>query len=145
MARQRRTPSAQGLLGSLEYAVMRDLWHRFPASVGDVLQRINTHRDDDPLAYTTVMTVLSRLYDKGLVDREKLGRGYSYRPRFTEAELVEQLGREEVERVLDRFGGVALAHFASALSEADPAQLERLAALAQQDARAAEKQGRRRA
>lgn len=109
---------------------MQDLWRRFPASVGDVLDQIN-HAREDELAYTTVMTVLSRLHDKGIVDREKHGRGYQYRPRFTEDELVERLGRDEVNRILDRFGGVALAHFATALEEADPEQLRRLTDLAQ--------------
>lgn len=132
MARRRRKPTAKNLLGSLEYRVMQDLWRRFPASVGDVLERINAARDDDPLAYTTVMTVLSRLHDKGIVDREKHGRGYQYRPRYTEDELVERLGRAEVERLVERFGGVALAHFATALEQADPDQLARLAALAQE-------------
>lgn len=132
MARRRRKPTAKNLLGSLEYLVMQDLWRRFPASVGDVLERINAARDDDPLAYTTVMTVLSRLHDKGIVDREKHGRGYQYRPRYTEDELVERLGRAEVERLVERFGGVALAHFATALEQADPDQLARLAALAQE-------------
>lgn len=132
MARRRRKPTAKNLLGSLEYLVMKDLWRRFPASVGDVLERINAARDDDPLAYTTVMTVLSRLHDKGIVDREKHGRGYQYRPRYTEDQLVERLGRAEVERLVERFGGVALAHFATALEQADPDQLARLAALAQE-------------
>lgn len=132
MARRRRTPTAESLLGPLEYLVMRDLWRRFPASVGDVLERINAARGEgeDDLAYTTVMTVLSRLHDKGIVDREKQGRGYQYRPRYTEDELVDWLSRLEVDRLLDQFGGVALAHFASALEEADPEQLERLTALA---------------
>ena len=133
MVRRRRTPTAKNLLGSLEYRVMQDLWRRFPATVTDVLERINADRGSgDRLAYTTVMTVLSRLHDKGILDREKHGRGYQYRPRYTEAELVEQLGRDEVDRLLERFGGVALAHFATALEQADPEQLARLTALAEE-------------
>ena len=130
MARRRR-PSAQPLLGSLEYAVLTELWRRFPASVGDVLESINAQRDEsDQLAYTTVMTVMARLHDKDILSREKQGRGYQYRPRYTEEQLVEELGREEVEQLLERFGGVALAHFATALGDADPEQLRRLTELA---------------
>lgn len=130
MARRRR-PSAQPLLGSLEYAVLSDLWRRFPASVGDVLESINAPRDEsDHLAYTTVMTVMARLHDKGILSREKQGRSYRYRPRYTEEQLVEELGREEVEQLVARYGGVALAHFATALRDADPELLKRLADLA---------------
>lgn len=126
----RRRPSAEDLVGSLEYEVLRQLWHRFPSSVGDVLERINVARGpDDQLAYTTVMTVMARLHDKGILDREKQGRGYQYRPRFTEDELVSRLGKAEVERILDRFGGVALTHFAAALQDADPERLTRLVEL----------------
>lgn len=131
MSEQRGGPTAENLLGPLEYEVMRELWREFPASVADVLERINDGRGgDDELAYTTVMTVLSRLHEKGYLGREKVGRGYQYRPRFTEEKLVERLGRREVDELLDRFGDVALAHFADALEEAAPAQIERLIELA---------------
>lgn len=135
MARTRRGPTARDLLGSLEYLVMVELWRRFPMSVGDVLERINAVREGpDQLAYTTVMTVLSRLHDKDILAREKMGRSYQYRPRYTEQELVRELGREEVQRMVDRFGGVALAQFATALRDAAPETFEELLELARQDA-----------
>ena len=111
--------------------MLSELWRRFPASVGDVLESINAEREEsDQLAYTTVMTVMARLHDKDILSREKQGRSYQYRPRYTEEQLVEELGREEVAQLLHRFGGVALAHFATALGEADPDQLRRLTELA---------------
>lgn len=125
--------SAQGLLGSLEYAAMEALWEGAPANVGTVLSRINLGRTaDEPLAYTTVMTVLARLHDKGLVERVKAGRGYDYTPRFTEGALVDHLSREEVGELVDRYGVVALAQFADALREADPKLLARIAATAEE-------------
>lgn len=131
---RRRRPSAQSMLGTLEYPIMRALWSQFPLRVGDVLERLNADRpDDERLAYTTVMTVLSRLHDKGIVDREKQGRSYRYRPRFTEDELVRELSRGEVQRLVDQYGQVALAQFATALQDADPDLLARLVRLADGD------------
>lgn len=133
MARRRGKPTAEALVGSLEYAVLRLLWARFPMSVGDVLDGINHDRDpDDALAYTTVMTVLSRLHDKGILARERQGRGYQYRPRFTEPELVRQFSHAEVERLIDQFGPIALAQFASALQDTDPELLAQLIDLARE-------------
>jgi predicted transcriptional regulator len=84
------------------------VWRRAPATVAEVLERVNA-RHDPPLAYTTVMTVLSRLHEKGHVTRERRGRGYAYTPAFSEDELVDALSRWEVDQLVDRFGDVALA------------------------------------
>ena len=126
MAKQ-RSKSAEGLLGHLEYEVMRALWAQAPANVPAVLARINHDRDPArQLAYTTVMTVLARLHEKGVLDREHRGRGYDYIPRFDEPALVEHLGGREVRDLLDRYGEVALAQFAAVVDQADPKLLRRL-------------------
>lgn len=118
---------ADGLLGSLEYEVLRVLWKQSPLNVAAVLKRVNNAREEDEqLAYTTVMTVLSRLFDKQVLDREQVGRAYQYTPRFDEGELVVHLGRGEVADLVERYGDVALAQFANALSNADAATLQRL-------------------
>lgn len=117
--------NAEGLLGPLEYAVMRSLWRSSPASVPTVLADLNRSRPDQ-LAYTTVMTVLARLHDKGYLDRRRRGRGYDYQPRFDEPGLVEHLSRRDVGELLERYGQVALAQFAEAIDAADPRLVARL-------------------
>ena len=65
-------------LGDLERRVMDVLWDRHaPLSVRQVHTALASERD---LAYTTVMTVLVRLVDKGLAERELHGRAWHYRP-----------------------------------------------------------------
>ena len=123
----RRDEELEGLLGPLEQDVMEAVWDLGDSTVRDVHAVLAEERE---IAYTTVMTVMARLHDKDILSREKQGRGYQYRPRYTEEQLVEELGREEVEQLLERFGGVALAHFATALGDADPEQLRRLTELA---------------
>jgi predicted transcriptional regulator len=127
-----RRDRAEQLLGPLEAACMRTLWRRSPATVAEVLERINT-RHDPPLAYTTVLTVLSRLHDKGHVTRERVGRGYAYTAALDEDELVDALSRREVDRLLERYGDVALARFAETLQQVDPELLEDAIRLARED------------
>ena len=50
------------------------------------------------LAYTTVMTILARLYEKGVIERERVGRAYAYRPVVAEAAVV----ADHVRRLLER-------------------------------------------
>lgn len=126
MAKQ-PTTSAKGFLGHLEYEVMQALWDEAPANVPAVLAQINHNRDPaGQLAYTTVMTVLARLHDKGLLERERRGRGYDYTPLFDEPALVQHLSGQEVRDLLDRYGEVALAQFAAVVEQADPQLLHRL-------------------
>lgn len=62
-------------LGHLESSVMEILWSRGESNVRDVAELV-----DRPLAYTTVMTTLDRLYKKGLLDRRKSERAFIYTP-----------------------------------------------------------------
>ena len=63
-------------MGSLEREVLMCLWaSEDPMSPADVRLALG-----DGLAYTTVMTVLSRLWRKGMVERLAMGRGFVYRP-----------------------------------------------------------------
>ncbi|KAK1185795.1 BlaI/MecI/CopY family transcriptional regulator [Streptomyces sp. NBS 14/10] len=65
-------------LGALESAVMRVCWEaQAPVTVRAVLDRLNEGRER-PLAYTTVMTVMTRLAEKRMLDRAIQGRGYAY-------------------------------------------------------------------
>ncbi|MFI6603383.1 BlaI/MecI/CopY family transcriptional regulator [Nonomuraea sp. NPDC050536] len=77
-----------------------------------------------PLAYTTVMTVLSRLHDKGAVTRERAGRAYAYSfQRDEDSRLAAQM-----RRLLD--GGTSservLSHFVGELSAEEESLLQRL-------------------
>lgn len=73
------------MLGRLETGLMEILWARGESSVRSVFEDL-----DRPLAYTTVMTTLERLFKKGLLDRRKLGRAFLYTPRLTRLEWEQQ-------------------------------------------------------
>ena len=77
------------MMGHLESDVMEILWTRGESSVHDVVEQLAR-----PLAYTTVMTTLDRLYKKGLLDRRKADRAYFYAPRQSRAEWERQRADE---------------------------------------------------
>ena len=108
--------------GSLEQAALEALWdHGGWLTPGEVHDRLGRN---DPLGYTTVMTVLVRLWKKGRVDRQKAGRAFAYRPTLTREQYV----AERMEAILttagDRPG--ALGYFVERLADAERAQLQRL-------------------
>jgi predicted transcriptional regulator len=68
-------------LGPLEVTVMEIVWERGESNVRDVVDRLGR-----PLAYTTVMTTLDRLYKKGLLARRKSDRAFFYSPTLNRTE-----------------------------------------------------------
>lgn len=97
-----------------------------PQSVREVMTRL--HRSPQ-LAYTTVLTVLRRLYDKGMLGRVKHGKAFLYEPRVSREQWM---GRRAAQELLGRDGapsrGVLLAFLDSA-ERSDPELLDRLSAL----------------
>lgn len=72
-------------------------------------------RLESGLAYTTVMTVLTRLWSKGVLDRQRVNRSYAYSPKFSEADLVAARMRDLLDRTRDR--GAVLSRFVGILSD----------------------------
>ena len=89
-------PKAQ--LTRLELQIMQVLWNKGPSTVQAVQQSLS----GDPLAYTTVQTMLNILQRKGKVKRKLLGKAYEYRPVLSRDKAL----REATSDMLDRmFGG----------------------------------------
>lgn len=70
-----------GELGSSELEVLRALWERGPSTVRDVLAHL--HDRGRRVAYTTVLTFLSRLEQKGFASSNKSGLAYVYRAKVS--------------------------------------------------------------
>lgn len=108
----RRWVVAGQRMGALESEVLRVLWAAGePLSVRDLLPRLKGRRR----AYTTVMTVLTRLHKKGLVERLPGRRAYLYRPSGTPAEIEARRIREVLAASEDP--RAVLAHFVDQLAE----------------------------
>lgn len=107
-------------MGALEGAVLGQLW-----AAGRPLSPLEVRTAvADELAYTTVLTVLTRLWHKKLVDRAARGRTYVYWPLVSEAELTAQRMRSVLERSADRQS--ALASFVGSLSPGDEQTLRHI-------------------
>lgn len=90
---------------------------------GEVQQAL-ADTDPQPLAYTTVVTILSRLHTQGLVDRFRHGRAYAYLPVADHARLAAQRMRRVLDAENDR--DAVLARFVGDLSARDEQALRRL-------------------
>jgi predicted transcriptional regulator len=110
-------------LGELQAEVMQVFWRRGDATVREVLDELNQRHD---LAYTTVLTLVSRLWSRGLLLREPEGRGFRYRPAKSRDEFLAQLSDELIDRLLADFGDVAIARLGARLDDLDPKRRRRL-------------------
>jgi predicted transcriptional regulator len=108
--------------GELENQVLDVVWGApgpvTPRQVHDVLSTSRT------LAYTTVMTILVRLCDKGRVERHRDGRAYAYHPVITREQYVAARMEEVLGDSRDR--SAVFSHFLAGMDPADRAQLRRL-------------------
>lgn len=115
-------------LGPLEARILEILWRRSSATVPQIVTAV--HQSGHPVAYTTVLTVVSRLHARGLLTREPEGRSHRYRPALSEAELLSRASDAAVAGVLDRYGQTALRQFALRLADLDPETRQELIDLA---------------
>jgi len=109
-------------LGELESRVMEVVWDEGGwINTREVLEAL---ADERQLAYTTVMTILVKLWKKGLLERRKDGRAYAYHSMNTREEWTARRMGELLEVADNR--SAALSHFVSDMSKSDVDQLRRL-------------------
>lgn len=93
----RKKRRARTSLGPFEARVMEILWRSPECTVRDVKRKLARKR-----AYTTVMTTMSRLYEKGLLQRRKLGNQFVYRTQVS----AEDWGRMAASEFVENFAAV---------------------------------------
>lgn len=103
------------VLGELETEVMEVIWQSSnPVSVRDVAETLQEKRK---IAYTTVMTIMGRLVEKGLLKRKSLGRSYLYQPAYSKDKFLTRISRQIVKNFIASFGEAAVAHFVEAVGK----------------------------
>ena len=125
MARKKALPA----LHELESEVMEAVWAHDEVSVRQVMEMLNA-KASKPRAYTTYMTIMRRLDDKGLLERRREGKTDFYRPVYPREEYAQLRAQAEVDALVDRYGDVALGHFARQMEQLDPARRRALQRLA---------------
>jgi predicted transcriptional regulator len=112
--------AARRFSGELESAVLATLWASdAPLNPGQVRDLLG-----DDLAYTTIMTTLVRLHEKGQVTRERNGRAFEYQPSVDVASVAADKMRHVMEGSGDREG--VLARFIGGLDHEDGQLLKSL-------------------
>lgn len=91
-------PKRSNTLTEAELRIMRILWTRGESLVSDLVAAMP---DNAPLAYTSVLTTVRILEQKGYVEHRQEGRAFLYRPCVAEHEA----SRSEVNHMLHRFFG----------------------------------------
>lgn len=90
-----------------ELEVLRVLWREGPCTVREVMDHLNHKRRR---AYTSVMSLLNVMAEKGLLRREPKGRAFVYRPRVKESPTLRRIANDLLERVFDGSASRLVAH-----------------------------------
>ena len=104
----------QKILSPLEQEVMNIVWECEDCSVRDVLAKLDKEKR---LAYTTVATILQRLFEKGLVRRKNEGLVVHYSPKISKTDYGKTLAQSFVSKFIKSFGDSAIASFAESIEK----------------------------
>ncbi|GGH82561.1 putative transcriptional regulator [Pullulanibacillus pueri] len=110
--------------GSLEAKIMDYLWE---VESEQPIKSVQQHLEKDkPINFNTVMTVMKRLVNKGVLVKRTEGRISLFRPVQTKAAFVEEQSKKLTENLLDEFGGVVINHMLDAMETIDQELLAKL-------------------
>ena len=90
-----------------ELEIMKIVWERQSTTVRDVYEALLEHRR---VAYTTVMTMMKILEQKGYLNRKQVERAYVYRPAQPKSRVIRGMVREFVNRVFNGSAEPLLVH-----------------------------------
>lgn len=117
------------VMGDLEADVMEEAWRSGEVSVRDIHETVGSRRK---LAYTTVMTVMSRLAEKGLLRRRNAGgKAWLYTPAMSREEFTRETAGSVLSGLLSDFATLSMSQFVdlvSAESEDRMKELEKIVA-----------------
>ncbi len=122
-------PNKKGLrkiLGELEAEIMEIVWARREVTVRQVHHKLESKRE---IAYTTVMTVMSRLAEKGLLRQIRSGMAFVYQPAYCKEEFMERSVRKVLRELVQDFSAPAIHQFVESVHETQPDKMAELAQL----------------
>lgn len=110
-------------LGELQAEIMRFFWENENATVADVEAGLNRKRR---LAHTTVLTLVTRLWARGLLERQREGRRHRYAAAKSRDQFLRELSDELIDRLFSDFGDIAVAQLGERFEQLDPARMGQL-------------------
>ena len=117
-------------LGNLQLRIMQVLWSAGKATVAEVQERL----EGEPLAYTTVATMLKKMEDRELVTHREEGRRFIYEPVVSAEEVARSMADDLVDRLFSGSLADAVSHLLETreVSRHELAQLQELIELHKQ-------------
>ena len=114
-------------LGDLQLQIMKILWNGGPATVAEVLEQL----EGEPLAYTTVATMLRKMEDRGLVGHRQEGRRFVYESLVSAEKVTRSMADDLVDRLFEGSLADAVSHLLDT-REVNSRELARLEQLIEQ-------------
>ncbi|MBS4210600.1 BlaI/MecI/CopY family transcriptional regulator [Bacillus sp. FJAT-50079] len=102
--------------GPLEAKIMDILWNGEEMTIKDVQLVLEREKLTN---FNTVMTVMNRLVEKGILQKRAEGRSSLYKPIQSRAEFINRQSKEMTNELMDEFGTVVISHMLDALEDAD--------------------------
>lgn len=124
--RFRFSPTKDGLvkvLGPLETDIMQIIWQDERSTVKKIHRKLSQQRE---IAYTTVMTTMSRLAEKGVLRRHREGLAYVYTPAISEGDFVTMVVQQVLDGLLDDYSTTAVDYMIDYLARRNPNELRRI-------------------
>ncbi|GFZ85308.1 transcriptional regulator [Paenibacillus marchantiophytorum] len=110
--------------GPLEAKIMEILWTTTAAlTIKEVQAKLD---QDKVMNFNTVMTVMNRLVDKGILQKNSVARSFMYKPVVTRDVFMETQSKELTFDLIEEFGSLAVTHMVDALDKVDPDLLDKL-------------------
>ena len=119
----RRDEELEGLLGPLEQDVMETVRELGASTVRDVHAVLAQERE---IAYTTVMTTMTRLASKGMLHRDTSGLAHVYRPHVAREDYARSTVGSVLSWLLDRYPEPAAAYLAEVVDDVDDVTFDAL-------------------
>lgn len=103
--------------GPLEAKIMDILWNvEREMTIKDVQNELEKEKSTN---FNTVMTVMNRLVEKGILRKKAVGRSSVYTPVQTRVSFLNEQSKEMTHELMDEFGTVVVSHMLDALEEVD--------------------------
>ncbi|PZX04537.1 putative transcriptional regulator [Psychrobacillus insolitus] len=102
--------------GPLEAKIMDILWNDIEMTIKDVQQVLDKKKVTN---FNTVMTVMNRLVEKGILQKRIEGRSSLYSPVQSRVEFLNAQSKEMTNELMDEFGNIVVTHMLEALEDVD--------------------------
>jgi predicted transcriptional regulator len=105
---------------------MQIVWREKSTTVKQVHRRLQDNPERADIAYTTVMTTMTRLAEKGILNRRRDGLAYIYTPAVTKNDFESMMVRRVLDGLMDDYEDETIDYLLNYLAKKDPQRIQRM-------------------